>query len=89
MRCWADKGCRGAGGTVRVPYWGRREKLSAGQQAVNRAYTKIRACVEQAIATVKTWRILRKLRCSTVRITSLIQAIPTLHTAQVGKPQCG
>jgi hypothetical protein len=23
IRCWADKGYRGVGGTVRVPYWGR------------------------------------------------------------------
>ncbi|GHF35373.1 hypothetical protein GCM10017566_05190 [Amycolatopsis bartoniae] len=36
IRCWADKGHRGAGGTVRVPYWGRWANLSAGQQAVNR-----------------------------------------------------
>jgi hypothetical protein len=66
VQCWADKGYRGAGGTVRVPYWGRWQKLSAGQQAVNRAHAKIRALVERAIATLKTWRILRKLRCSTV-----------------------
>ncbi|MER6290936.1 transposase family protein, partial [Streptomyces sviceus] len=32
--CWADKAYQGAGGTVRVPYRGRWEKLSAGQQAV-------------------------------------------------------
>lgn len=88
VECWADKGYRGAGGTVRVPYWGRWEKLSAGQQAVNRAHTKIRALVEQAMATLKTWWILRKLRCSTIHITSLVQAILTLHTAQAGKAQC-
>ncbi len=34
--CWSDKAYQGAGGTVRVPYRGRWEKLSAGQQAVNR-----------------------------------------------------
>jgi hypothetical protein len=34
--CWADKAYRGAGGTVRVPYRGRWEKLSAGQQACSR-----------------------------------------------------
>jgi hypothetical protein len=28
VECWADKGYRGAGGTVRVPYWGRWETLS-------------------------------------------------------------
>ncbi|WP_026005100.1 IS5 family transposase [Streptomyces sp. AA1529] len=79
VECWADKGYRGAGGTMRQPYWGRWETLSAGQQAVNRSHAKIRALVEQAMATLKTWRLLRKLRCSTTRITSLVQAVLTLH----------
>lgn len=79
--CWADKGYQGAGGTVRVPYRGRWESLSAGQQAVNRAHAKIRALVEPAVATLKSWRLLRKLRCSTTRITSLVQAVLSLHLA--------
>ncbi|MFF7476978.1 transposase family protein [Streptomyces sp. NPDC008092] len=77
--CCADKAYQGAGGTVRVPYRGRREELSAGQQAVNRSHAKIRALGEQAMATLKTWRLLRKLRCSTTRITALVQAVLTLH----------
>ncbi|GGW25168.1 hypothetical protein GCM10010294_70520 [Streptomyces griseoloalbus] len=81
ITCWADKGYRGAGGTVRVPYWGRRETLSAGQKAANRSHVKIRALVEQAVATLKSWRLLRKLRCSTTRITSLVQAVLCLHLA--------
>ena len=79
VECWADKGYRGAGGTIRLLYWGRWEALSAGQQAVNRSHARIRALVEQAMATLKTWRLLRKLRCSTTRITSLVQAVLTLH----------
>ncbi|MFJ7237646.1 IS5 family transposase [Streptomyces olivaceus] len=79
ITCWADKGYRGAGGTVRIPYWGRWEILSIGQQAVNRSHAKIRALVEQAMATLKSWRLLRKFRCSTTRITSLVQAVLTLH----------
>lgn len=79
VKCWADKAYRGAGGTIRVPYWGRWETLSPGQQAVNRAHAKIRALVEQAMATLKTWRLLRKLRCSTTRITNIVQAVLTLH----------
>ncbi|MGW1726425.1 transposase family protein [Streptomyces sp. NPDC002306] len=79
VECWADKGYRGANGTIRVPYWGRWETLSAGQQAVNRSHAKIRALVEQAMATLKTWRLLRKVRCSTTRITTLVQAVLTLH----------
>ncbi|MQY40940.1 IS5 family transposase ISStsp4 [Streptomyces sp. RB17] len=31
VRCWADKAYQGAGGTVRVPYRGRWDKLSEGQ----------------------------------------------------------
>ncbi len=86
ITCWADKGYRGAGGTVRVPYWGRWENLSAGQKAVNRSHAKIRALVEQAVATLKSWRLLRKLRCcSTTRITSLVQAVLTLNLASSGR----
>lgn len=81
VTCWADKACRGAGGTVRTPYWGRWETLSNGQKAVNRSHAKIRALVEQAMATLKAWRLLRKIRCSTTRITALVQAILTLHLA--------
>ncbi|MEX3099814.1 IS5 family transposase [Streptomyces sp. ST1015] len=76
---WA--GYQGAGGTARLPYRGRWHRLSAGQQAVNRSHAKLRALVEQAIATLKSWRLLRKLRCSTTRITSLVQAVLTLHLA--------
>ncbi|RPK43735.1 Transposase DDE domain protein [Streptomyces sp. ADI91-18] len=79
IRCWADKGYRGAGGTVRILFWGRWETLAAGQKAVNRSHAKIRALVEQAVATLKSWRLLRKLRCSTTRITELVQAVLTLH----------
>ncbi|MFJ5561213.1 IS5 family transposase [Streptomyces sp. NPDC093250] len=82
--CWADKGYQGAGGTVRVPYRGRWETLSTGQQAVNRFHAKIRPLVEQAVATLKSWRLLRKLRCSTTRVTSLVQAVLTLHLASSG-----
>lgn len=79
IRCWADKGYQGAGDAVRVPYRGRWEKLSAGQRAVNVSHARIRALGEQAMATLKTWRLLRRLRCSTTRITSLVQAVLTLH----------
>jgi hypothetical protein len=54
---------------------------SAGQKAVNRSHAKIRALVEQAMATLKSWRLLRKLRCSTTRITARVQAVLALHLA--------
>lgn len=84
ITCWADKGYQGAGGTVRLPHRGRWDSLSTGQQAVNRSHAKIRALVEQAIATLKSWRLLRKLRCSTTRITSLVQAVLVLQLAATG-----
>ena len=84
LDCWADKGYLGAGGTVLVPYRGRWDRLSAGQQAVNRSHAKIRALAEQAVATLKSWRLLRKLRCSPTRVTSLLQAILCLHLASSG-----
>jgi hypothetical protein len=79
VECWADKAYRGAGGTVRVPYWGCWEKLSTGQQAHNRSDARIRALGEQAVAALKSWRLLRRLRCSTTCITSLVQASLALH----------
>ncbi len=33
------------------------------------------------MATLKAWRLLRRLRCSTTRITSLVQAVLARHLA--------
>lgn len=66
-----------------MPYRGRWHYLSAGRQAVNRSHAKIRALGEQAMATLKTWRHLRKLRCGTGRIIDLIKVVLTLHLAPV------
>lgn len=81
IKCWADRAYRGSGGTVRTPYWGRWETLFAGQKAVNRSHAKIRAFVEQAMVTLEAWQLLRRLRCSITRITSLVQAVLALHLA--------
>ncbi len=79
VRAWADKGYQGAGGTVTVPYRGRWKNLPGGKRAVNRSHAKIRAVGEQANAVLKGWRLLRKLRCSPSRITTLVQAVISLH----------
>lgn len=74
---FADKGYQGArGGSVRTPFKRRRfrPKLSRRQKAVNRAHAKIRARGERAIATLKTWKILVKLRCCPRRATAIVQA---------------
>ncbi|GAA3464325.1 hypothetical protein J2S66_001979 [Saccharothrix longispora] len=79
IACWADKVHRGAGGPIRVPYHGRWHNLSPGQQAVNRSHTRIRALGERAVSTLKAWRLLRRLRCSTTRITDLTGVVLALH----------
>lgn len=62
---FADMGYQGACGGVRTRFRRRRFRptLSRRQRAVNRAYAKIRARGERAIATLKTWKVLVKLRC--------------------------
>ncbi|MDQ2587971.1 transposase family protein [Saccharothrix yanglingensis] len=79
--CWADTAYRGAGGPIRVPYRGKWHTLSHGQQAVNRSHARIRALGERAVSTLKTWRPLRRLRCSTTRITNPTRAVLALHLA--------
>ncbi|MFC5785619.1 transposase family protein [Streptomyces aureus] len=81
IRTWADRGYQGARGTIRVPYQGRWSTLPAGKRAVNSSHAKIRAVGEQANATLKSWRLLRKLRCSTVRITDIVKAVLVLRLA--------
>jgi hypothetical protein len=51
---------------------------SAGREPIQ---AKSRALVEQAMAALKPWRLLRKPRCSTTRITGLVQAVLTLQHA--------
>nr|AHX39403.1 hypothetical protein wt6.26 [Streptomyces sp. WT6] len=58
---------------------GRWANLSVGQRAVNIAHALIRAAGEQAMATLKSWRLLRKLRWSTTRITAFVRAVLAPH----------
>jgi DDE superfamily endonuclease len=57
----ADKGHHGVGDHVRTPYRGRNKPAS--QKDANRAHAQLRSPGERAHAQLKTWRILRKLRC--------------------------
>ncbi|MEU0213382.1 IS5/IS1182 family transposase, partial [Streptomyces canus] len=41
---------------------------------------RLRAPGERAFAQLKTWRIMRRARCSTRRISRTVQAIHTLLT---------
>ncbi|TDB67151.1 transposase family protein [Micromonospora sp. KC721] len=84
---FADKGYQGAGGSVRTPFKRHRfrPKLSRRQKAVNRAHARIRARGERAIATLKTWKILTKLRCCPRRATPIVQAILVLHNVEANR----
>ncbi|MGW2524206.1 transposase family protein [Streptomyces sp. NPDC001617] len=79
LKCWADKAYQGAGGSVRVPFRGRR--LQQWKRLHNTTHAKIRCLGERAMATLKGWRLLRKLRCSTNRITDVVKAVLVLHHA--------
>ena len=56
----ADKGYQGAK-NARTPYKGKNKPES--QKEANRAHARLRSPGERANAQLKTWRILRKLRC--------------------------
>ncbi|EHM27149.1 IS493-like transposase [Streptomyces sp. W007] len=52
---------------------------SDGKRRHNSSHAKIRCLGEQAMATLKGWRLLRKLRCSTNRITPIVKAVLALY----------
>src|SRR5215469_2006774 len=57
----ADKGYHGADDPVLTPYRGRNKPAS--QKQANRTHAQLRSPGERANAQLKTWHILRKLRC--------------------------
>ena len=75
----ADKGYIGAGGYVATPYRGLNKPTS--QKDANQAHVQLRVLDERANAQLKTWRILRKLRCCPWRTGQLAKAIHVLQTA--------
>jgi hypothetical protein len=84
---FADKGYQGARGSVRTPFRRHRyrPKLSRRQKVVNKAHARIRARGERAIATLKTWKLLAKLRCRPRRATAIVQAILVLHRVETDR----
>ena len=73
----ADRAYQGAGATARTPYYGHRE-LPGHYQQYNHDHARLRAPGERAFAQLKSWRLLRRARCSTNRISHIIGAVPTL-----------
>ena len=78
----ADKGYIGAGEPVLTPYRGRNKPAS--QKAANRAHAQLRSPAERANAQLKTWHILRKLRCCPWRAGQLVKAIHVLQAREIG-----
>ena len=77
----ADKGYIGAGQHLLTPYRGRNKPAS--QKAANSAHAKLRAPGERANAQLKTWAILRKLRCCPWRAGEIAKAIRVLQTREI------
>ncbi len=85
----ADTGYQGGGSAVRVPQrrrqldpdTGRYRRLSDSQKAVNTAHARQRGPGERANAQLKSWKVLRKIRCCPLRATALVQAVQTLILA--------
>ncbi|MGW0551344.1 transposase family protein [Streptomyces altiplanensis] len=81
LKCRADKAYQGTGRHIRVPLPWPGRRLKRWKRRHNSSHAKIRCVGEQAMAVLKGWRLLRKLRCSTNRITDIVKAIPVLHHA--------
>uniref|UniRef100_UPI0013F15802 transposase family protein n=1 Tax=Actinomadura roseirufa TaxID=2094049 RepID=UPI0013F15802 len=78
----ADKAYQGAGATVVItPYKGRDKPES--QKQANRAHAKLRGPGERANAQLKSWWILRKLRCSPSKTGHIVKAIAVLQNHRV------
>jgi hypothetical protein len=76
-----DKGYIGQD-DIRTPYRGRNKPAS--QKEANRAHARLRSPGERANAQLKSWRILRKLRCCPWRAGQLAKAIHVLQTRETG-----
>ena len=72
----ADKGYQGST-YAKTPYKGKNKPQS--QKDANRAHAKLRAPGERANAQLKTWKILRKLRCCPWKAGKLAKAIHVLQ----------
>ncbi|MFI0424762.1 transposase family protein [Spongiactinospora sp. 9N601] len=79
----ADKGYQGAGGVVVTPYRGKDKPVS--QKQANRAHARLRGPGERANAQLKSWAILRKLRCSPSKAGHLCKAIAVLQNYETAQ----
>jgi hypothetical protein len=63
------------------PDTGQRRRLSPSQREVNAAHAAQRGPGERANAVLKSWKILRKIRCCPHRTTALVNAVQALILA--------
>ena len=75
-----DKGYLGED-DIRTPYRGRNKP--ATQEDANRAHARLRSPGERANAQLKSWRILRKLRCCPWRAGQLAKATRVLQAREI------
>ncbi|GAA4236963.1 hypothetical protein FHR32_006146 [Streptosporangium album] len=73
----ADKAYQGAEGPLITPYKGKDKPES--QKRANRSHAKLRGPGERANAQLKSWKILRRLRCSPSKAGHLCKAIAVLQ----------
>ena len=76
----ADKGYQGST-WAKIPYKGRNKPDP--QKQANKAHAKLRAPGERANAQLKSWHVLRKLRCCPWRAGQLAKAIHVLQIREV------
>jgi hypothetical protein len=78
----ADKGYQGAESSIAfTPYKGRNKPES--QKQANRAHAKLRGPGERANAQLRSWKLLRRLRCSSSKAGHLVKAIAVLQNYEV------
>ncbi|WP_218088631.1 MULTISPECIES: transposase family protein, partial [unclassified Streptomyces] len=79
LKCWADKAYQGAGHPIRVPLprSSPQAVAASAQQHTRRDPLPRRA----GHGNSEGLALLRKLRCSTTRITAIVQAVLVLHHA--------
>jgi hypothetical protein len=86
-RSWSTPATRGrtcglrstaAASPRRSRHAGQRRRLSPSQREVNAAHAAQRGPGERANAVLKSWKILRKIRCCPYRATSLVNAVQVL-----------
>ncbi|GAA3073211.1 IS5 family transposase [Streptosporangium carneum] len=87
VNTFADKGYQGAGGTIRTPFKRHRlcPPLSRHQRSASRAHARVRVRGERAVATLKTWKVLARLRCCAHHTTPIVQAILVLQLIEEGR----